>query len=575
MKTLPIDRDTCLLWGVLILAFLLRIGGIQFGLPSLYHADEPIVVNHALAYGVGDFNPHFFKIPPLISYLLFVCYGIYYIFGLGVGWFHSLQDFENLFYTDPTSFYIIARFVFGVFLGTLSIYLLYRMVQRFWEPRTALWAALFLAVNFLHARDCHYIYVDIPLLFVMLLALDLIFASGEINPTATKAVPSNYISWEHLWVGSIIGLAVSTKYNGIFLAIPYFWICVRRLPKEKLLSCWSSAGLAAVATVIVLNPYAVLDVKFFVKELTQQSGANVGGYGWGHHLSYSLLGAFEVPFFAFAVAGWLAGLFSKKIQAQALAIFVFGYYLVLLKWGQPYDRYVLPLVPPLCILTAVFLSNLQTKFPKGKFLFAGLMILFLVPSLIKIIRWDHLMLAKDTRTLAQQWIENNIPSGSRVALDGTFFMPRLAFSPRQLDEKKQFAGEGAHAKARIRRLETLRSATHRPFYELYFLSKNFDREGFLFAKPIIPYDIRVLAEKKIEYVVMTHGMQSGGDSVFQRKLLQWGKIAADFSPFCDVSSNHDRDALSLTGGPFLWNDIAARERNGYPIQIYRSLRDSS
>ena len=64
--------DSLLLGCILFLAFILRVWGIQFGLPDLYYADEPIVVNHALAYSSGDFNPHFFKIPPLMSYLLFV-----------------------------------------------------------------------------------------------------------------------------------------------------------------------------------------------------------------------------------------------------------------------------------------------------------------------------------------------------------------------------------------------------------------------------------------------------------------------------------------------------------------------
>ena len=79
---------------ILLAGFLLRVWGIAFGLPFLYHADEPIIVNHALAFGAGDLNPHFFKIPPLVSYLLFACYGIYYL----VGGFHGITQFQNLFF---------------------------------------------------------------------------------------------------------------------------------------------------------------------------------------------------------------------------------------------------------------------------------------------------------------------------------------------------------------------------------------------------------------------------------------------------------------------------------------------
>src|SRR3989338_4781985 len=87
-----LKNKSCLfIFSVFIIAFTLRIYGIGFG---LYHADEPIIVNHALAYATGDLNPHFFKIPPLASYLLFFVYGIYFIAGKLLGFFQSVSDFE-------------------------------------------------------------------------------------------------------------------------------------------------------------------------------------------------------------------------------------------------------------------------------------------------------------------------------------------------------------------------------------------------------------------------------------------------------------------------------------------------
>ena len=71
MGTFRLDRNSLILLLILAFAFFLRIWGVHFGLPYAYHADEPIVIHHALAYGSGDLNPHFFNIPPLVSYLLF------------------------------------------------------------------------------------------------------------------------------------------------------------------------------------------------------------------------------------------------------------------------------------------------------------------------------------------------------------------------------------------------------------------------------------------------------------------------------------------------------------------------
>ena len=86
---------------ILAAAFLLRATGINFGLPYLYHQDEPIVVNHALAYGAGDFNPHFFKLPPLLSYLLFIVYGAAYL-TMAVFHGYSKNDLLIHFFRDPS-----------------------------------------------------------------------------------------------------------------------------------------------------------------------------------------------------------------------------------------------------------------------------------------------------------------------------------------------------------------------------------------------------------------------------------------------------------------------------------------
>ena len=98
LRWLHLYSGTVLMLGILALGLALRLAGVSFGLPHLYHADEPIVVNHALAYGTGDFHPHFFKIPPLVSYLLFLFYGLSYLVGKGIGLFQNVGDFELLFF---------------------------------------------------------------------------------------------------------------------------------------------------------------------------------------------------------------------------------------------------------------------------------------------------------------------------------------------------------------------------------------------------------------------------------------------------------------------------------------------
>jgi hypothetical protein len=555
MKILRFSRETIFLSGILVSAVILRIWGVQFGLPFLYHADEPIVVNHALAFGTGDLNPHFFNIPPLVSYLLFVCYGIYYAAGWAAGIFHSVRDFEQLFYFDSTSFYLIARLIFGVFFGTLSVYVLFRLVKRFGNVRTALWASFFLAANFLHVRDSHYIYADIPLLFVLLLGFFVIFRLSE-NPSSWK--------W-HLLAGGMIGLATATKYNGVFLAIPYLWVCIRCVPWKQWVALWLLAAVAAGAVFIILNPYAVLDHTFFLKEIAEQSAANSGGSPWLHHLTYSLAGALGGLMLVLALLGVFRALLSKDVRFQALAVFVAGYYAVLCHFGQPYDRYVLPLIPFMLVLAAEVLARIKAKSP---LLFWILIPFVVLPSIIKTIHWDRLMSEPDVRTAAKEWVEANIPAGSPLALDGTFFMPRLSFSPQQLEKKRAHAAEGFQSVAKMRRLDALLSRPYQPSYGLNFLSHNSEKPGFLFAEPLVPYDLEELIQKGIQYVLLIDARHSDGEPFFQALQASADRVKT-FSPFRDSRDLTIHDPQTMTGGPFLWGDIRPRERGGYPVSIYR------
>lgn len=546
---------------ILALAFTLRVLGVNFGLPDLYHADEPIVVNHALAFGSGDFNPHFFKIPPLVSYLLFPIYGLFFLLGKTAGLFGSVKDFELLFYTNPTVFYLLARLIFGVLLGTLSVYIFYRFLLKTDSLERALVGAFLLSVCLLHVRQSHYVYADIPLVLVMILAYFPLMKTARAEARFK----------DHLAMGFYIGLAAAVKYNGGVLVIPYFFALGWPFKKKIFYGCFLTLGVSFI-TFALLNPYAFLDFKFFVQEIYNESEAHRGGVPGFYHATYSLANAMGWPLFLVSLFGLGKALFNKDKARQTFAFFAISYYVVLCRWGQPYPRYVLPLLPVLFLFASDVLVNFfgATIGKKRLGIFLVTVILAL-PTFLHAVLFDRVMLAPDNRTLAKAWIEENVVTGSKIALEQDFYMPRLRFSPTQLEEKKfKLGAESFHAQAKMRKLDFLQAdARKRPSYELYELSHDVRvKEDFVLTPPKLSYDLESLRAAGIEYVIVVRLWEIDLHQGFYDALQQKAELVAEFNPYRGAKRLWPY-THPLTGGPFLFRDLWERERNGQPLKIYK------
>ncbi len=548
---------------ILTLAFLIRIIGVNFGLPDLYHADEPIVVNHALAYGAGDLNPHFFKIPPLISYLLSLVYGVYFLIGSRMGCFKSVDNFLNLFLRDPTSFYLLGRIIFGVILGVATVYVLYRLCRKFFSREHGLIAAFFLAVCFLHVRDSHYIYVDIPLLFLAVLSFFPIF---KILERGKKK--------DYLLFGVLFGSAVATKYNAVFLFAPFLLSHIIRKGSFKLIFTSIELYLTLALSLCIfftLNPFSLIDLRFFISELLTQSKSE-GFLGFFHHFQYSLSGGMGVPLFYLSLAGVLFSFFSRGSKRLVTLSFVLVYFIVLAVCSQPYDRYVLPLLPFLSLFAADALIKIGEKIKaiqKWPIVFA---MVFAIPSIAKVSVLDYLFLQKDVRTEAREWIEQHIPADSKIVVDISFYGPRLQPNLKQMLQKKEetLTKTGMH-QAQYKRLNLLtaqaeREPKHR--YQLFFLADQVADHQFLFSKPAVPYDLAKLKQLGVQYMIVTQTDPAAHED-FYEEIRTKGELVAVFNPYRDDQIEQPIDRLPLTGGPFLWKDLVARKANGQQIKIYQ------
>jgi hypothetical protein len=90
------------LTAVCLLAFGLRVIGLQYGLPAVYNPDEVSIMARALSFARGTLNPHNFLYPTFYFYVLFAWVGVY----LGWVWLSgrvaSISALQQLYFTDPS-----------------------------------------------------------------------------------------------------------------------------------------------------------------------------------------------------------------------------------------------------------------------------------------------------------------------------------------------------------------------------------------------------------------------------------------------------------------------------------------
>src|SRR6185312_10928238 len=124
---------------IIILAAGLRAYHLNYDLPFLYDQDEPMFVEHTLTMLKNhDPNPHWFGPPASTTmYLLALVYAGIFTVGRVFGVFHSVEDFKNLYYTDPSVFYLSGRIVSLIF-GVATVVLLYKIGKRMFGSKAGL-----------------------------------------------------------------------------------------------------------------------------------------------------------------------------------------------------------------------------------------------------------------------------------------------------------------------------------------------------------------------------------------------------------------------------------------------------
>ena len=453
-------RRAALLPALAILAIVaagtaIRVSGIGFGDPFVYHPDEWAIARPAMTMAAtGDWNHHPFYYPGLLIDLEAAVAGLLHAAGgapLATG-----QPWLYLNEIVPDQFgYVLAGRLLVAALGVATILVVFETTRRLAGPAGALAAAAIVAMVPLAVEHAHYLTTDVPM--TLLCALCLL--------ATVVASRSGRMRW-WLVAALVAGLAGSTKWNGLaVIAVPLLAYVATRFDRAHPLAIvrdpipFAMVGAAIVGFVVptpalVLAPaevistvsgsaaiYAVPDPRQTQDTITFNLGVLLGTLG---------------PVLLWSAVGMILILARLRHDPAARAVVAIPAFIVLyavLASLPPryYARNLLPIIPYLAVSPGIALAALLDEVrrhsaawrlpPASAAAAVGLaLVVSLAPSTASSLALTSALSRIDTRDVARAWMLEHVPPGTRIAREvyapqfditefppvGSFFLAELS-----------------------------------------------------------------------------------------------------------------------------------------------------
>lgn len=443
------------LLGILLVALGLRLWAVDFGLPMAEaRPDEMTIAFQAMKFGRGDLNPHSFNYPSLFKYLIFAVFGGYYVVGRALGIFAGQEDFLRSFFDGAVTFRLLMRLV-SVGMGTLGVALLARAPG-------GLWGAALLAVAFLHVRDSHFGVTDITMVTLVTataLAADRLRTDGTVRSAVIAGV--------------LAGLATSTKYNAALLCVPIALAGVLGAGSPRLVGV---AAVAMVGAFLAGTPFALLDFPTFLRDFRYELSHLADGHfvdvgnGYVHHLTASLRHGLGLPLLLAGLFGIVVAFLEDRRRAAVLFAFPIVYYLAIGRGETAFYRYILPVVPFLCLAAGRLVERVAER--RGVALAAVVAALLGAPSLASSVQALRILDRGDTRDAMGAWIEATIPSDERIVHAGAYTGAPMLQRNVANQTREYEAKQGRSDSAGFRKPDELKwYRQDRPMYDVLFVEK--------------------------------------------------------------------------------------------------------
>ena len=430
---------------IICIAFMLRVYDLNWDRFYHLHPDERAISMFTLPLAFpkdlqtflnpsSPLNPHFFAYGNFPLYLL---KGASVIIG-----------FINPAFVTYEKINLLGRFISAIAdLGTLI--LIFLIARKIFGKKAALISAFIYSFSVFPIQASHFYAVDVLLTFFITLTIYQLLRFYE-KPSMLNA----------LLVGVFFGFSLSTKISAIPLIIailftilsdfmlifikqphklktwfPHLPIALKKLIKEGLVVLGT-----LLFTFILLEPYALIDFKEFLKQNLLQSEMTKNPFIFPYTLQYvgkipylyeiknlfmwgvgpvigtlSILGLIYFIYLVFKKE-------SKAKDAKQIILFVFfaTYFLIVGKFAVGWMRYMLPLYPLFAIFSGLFIVNLvelKIENIKNKILKKSFYLIFYLLIILWPISFINIYTKPNTRITASNWILRNIKYGNRIAIE--------------------------------------------------------------------------------------------------------------------------------------------------------------
>ncbi len=362
---------------ITLLGLCVRLWGIGWSLPdsrhplATYHPDELVNLNASLAADIphGQFDIGFYNYGAFDFYLVSLSQTI----GRGYGLIPSTPSppgqskLEHAIASAPeqAGLFLAGR-ILSALLGSASILVIFSIGVRLAGRKCGLVAALFTAIAPLSVVHAHFLTVDVPATFFVCLAL--LWSLRLLEKQ----------SWREYGLAALwCGLAAATKYTaGIVIVAPIVAHILNNNPH----ACRKHRAAELVVLIVLFLiffllacPGPILNLSAFwdgtypgsgVKyELFEHSRTGHGllfvntGGGWWYHLVVSLRYGLGLPLLIAGIAGFFWSIKKRSKVDQVLLAFFLIYYIASGFSAVRFARYMIPIIPLLCIFAARLLLD--------------------------------------------------------------------------------------------------------------------------------------------------------------------------------------------------------------------------